>query len=510
MGAEPQEEDWPGAEAWDEVWSEAEAWEGVGGWAEHPGFPEANAAGAGDGSGPAADAGWVGWLVLADQGPGSPLQGSIGLPAAEGLDAAGALAVAASADRVIAWACAVRARALARLEPALAAEPLARPGSQPVRFGGAEAHAMAVAEAATSAAVSEATAARLLHEAADLARAPEVLHALQGGDLSYQHAQAILDQARTLPAAAAGPFARKALARAVTRTGRRRTPAELRSCLRRLREHLHPQTLTARKAAAAAGRGLWLAPEPDGMCTLTARLPAEAAHAIHHGLDVDARTARAAGAPGTLDQLRADALAHRLLARPDGTPAFQPRIALTIPLALALDTQAQGQPEAAELEGYGPIDPATARRLAALAPNWERIFTDPATGAALGVGRTSYRPPAALRRYLAHRDGGCTFPGCTAPPHRCEPDHTTEWQHGGTTDPDNLALLCPKHHALKSLRAWTYHHTTHHHTRQDTTHRTLTWTSPLGHTHTTEPHTPQPPEPPQLEQPPEREQPPPF
>ncbi|MGN6405672.1 hypothetical protein, partial [Sinomonas sp.] len=70
MSAEPQEEDWPGAEAWDEVWSEAEAWEGVGGWAEHPGFPEANA---GDG---AADAGWVGWLVLADQGPGSPLQGS--------------------------------------------------------------------------------------------------------------------------------------------------------------------------------------------------------------------------------------------------------------------------------------------------------------------------------------------------------------------------------------------------------------------------------------------------
>ncbi|WP_138418382.1 HNH endonuclease signature motif containing protein, partial [Sinomonas gamaensis] len=377
-------------------------------------------------------------------------------------------------------------------------------------------------------AVSEATAARLLHEAADLAAAPELLGALQAGDISYQHAKAILDQTRTLPAPHGAAFARKALARAVTRTGRRRTPAELRSCLRRLREHLHPQTLTARKAAAAAGRGVWLAPEPDGMCTLTARLPAEAAHAIHHGLDHDARTARTAGAPGTLDQLRADALAHRLLARPDGAPAFQARIALTIPLTLALGAEqpetagppdaegapdaagvpdAEGAPEAAELEGYGPIDPATARRLAALAPNWERIFADPATGAALGVGRTAYRPPAALRRYLAHRDRGCTFPGCTTPPHRCEPDHTTEWQHGGTTDPHNLALLCPRHHALKSLRAWTYQHTT----DQNTNHHTLTWTSPLGHTHTTEPHTPNPPEPePPQPQPPQHDQPPPF
>jgi hypothetical protein len=71
--------------------------------------------------------------------------------------------------------------------------------------------------------------------------------------------------------------------------------------------------------------------------------------------------------------------------------------------------------DAAELEGYGPIDAATARRLASLAPTWERILTDLATGAALGVGRTGYRPPAALRRYLAHRDRGCIFPGCPAP-----------------------------------------------------------------------------------------------
>ncbi|KHL00944.1 HNH endonuclease, partial [Sinomonas humi] len=205
----------------------------------------------------------------------------------------------------------------------------------------------------------------------------------------------------------------------------------------------------------------------------------------------------AAAEERTLSQLRADALVHRLLGVPDEAfpGPFRPHITLTIPvrtLLAAQSSQAGGpardeetgcdalgcdlaegdrpegpqEPErpqepagpeglvgwvgpvgsgsvgsgSAELEGYGPIDAATARRLAALAPNWDRLFTDWDTGAALGVGRTAYRPPKALRRYLAHRDGGCRFPGCTRPAHACEPDHTTEWQDGGTTDPYNLAI----------------------------------------------------------------------
>ncbi|MCA4135585.1 hypothetical protein LD110_22515, partial [Arthrobacter sp. M4] len=48
-----------------------------------------------------------------------------------------------------------------------------------------------------------------------------------------------------------------------------------------------------------------------------------------------------------------------------------------------------------------------------------------------------------------------------------------------TTDPGNLALLCKKHHALKSIGAWSYRHTS------PTGH--LNWTSPLGRKHTTEP-----------------------
>ena len=76
------------------------------------------------------------------------------------------------------------------------------------------------------------------------------------------------------------------------------------------------------------------------------------------------------------------------------------------------------------------------------------------------------------------RDGTCRFPGCTRPATACEPDHTIEWQDGGTTDAGNLAMLCRRHHALKSIGAWTYKHSS---PTGD-----LTWRSPLGREYNTE------------------------
>ena len=446
---------------------------------------------------------WVPVVMFSPEA-GSPFVGELGIPVASFLNASEALDVAVAADALIAWASAMKIRAVARLAEAIGEEDYGRRDCQPVRFKGEEAHALAVAEVATSTAVSERAAARLVHDAEDLCGPQwETLDALEDGKISPAHASVILEAARSVPAESASSFARAALRRATTRGGRRRTPGELRTCLRKLRERLHPETLRARKKAAGRERGVWFAPEPDGMCTLTAFLPAEAGLAIYTGLDHDARTvkahtvkarggdahgaaepsaaespaATAAAEERTLSQLRADALTQRLLGGTEplgpGAGLFRPEVLLTIPVGLLpedVDSRVgpdgggiaspAGRPAAelppAELEGYGPIDPATARRLAALAPAWHPVYTDAATGRALGVGRKAYRPSQALRRYLAHRDGGCIFPACTIPPPRCEPDHTIEWQDGGTTDPSNLALLCTKHHALKSLGAWTY------------------------------------------------------
>ncbi|WP_242419678.1 HNH endonuclease signature motif containing protein, partial [Frankia sp. CpI1-P] len=37
--------------------------------------------------------------------------------------------------------------------------------------------------------------------------------------------------------------------------------------------------------------------------------------------------------------------------------------------------------------------------------------------------------PPHLRRALAARDRGCTFPGCDRPPSWCEAHHVIHWTH---------------------------------------------------------------------------------
>ena len=447
------------------------------------------------------DDAWIPAVDFTDR-EDSLLAGTVSFPLASFLTADGALRMAESADRLIAWGTAMKLQALARVEEAIGEETPRRHANQPVRFGGEETHALAVAEVSTTCALSEGTAARLLNDAADLTTSHwQVLEAVEVGEISDVHARIILDQARSLPAGQAEKFSAVALRRTRTRQGRRRTPPELRVCLRRLRECFHPESLADRKASAQRERGVWFSPEPDGMCTLTARLAAEAGLAIFNGLDREARQACAQAAevgalPGpcaapdpltvsghrTLSELRADALTHRLLGGFDepGAGAFRAEVVVTIPVGLVLGSGAEGVDalSEAELEGYGPLDAPTARRLAALAPTWLRLFTDYTTGQALGVGRTAYRPPKALRRYLYCRDGNCRFPGCTRQAAACEPDHTIEWQNGGTTDAGNLAMLCRKHHALKSIGAWTY--------RQSSPTGDLKWHSPLGRDYTTE------------------------
>ena len=132
----------------------------------------------------------------------------------------------------------------------------------------------------------------------------------------------------------------------------------------------------------------------------------------------------------------------------------------------------------AELEGYGPIDPETARQLAASAPSFQRILTHPESGVVLSVGRGSYAVPKDLRRWLVLRDETCRFPGCSRSARRSEIDHTVDWQFGSETAHLNLAHLCLSHHHFKHQTAWSY--------TQDA-HGRLEWTSTTGHRYATEP-----------------------
>jgi hypothetical protein len=56
---------------------------------------------------------------------------------------------------------------------------------------------------------------------------------------------------------------------------------------------------------------------------------------------------------------------------------------------------------------------------------------------------------------LAHRDGGCTAPGCDKPPEECEGHHwRMQWAHGGTTTLADGVLICPFHHRRAHQDNW--------------------------------------------------------
>ena len=68
-------------------------------------------------------------------------------------------------------------------------------------------------------------------------------------------------------------------------------------------------------------------------------------------------------------------------------------------------------------------------------------------GEPLNIGRKSRTIPAAIRRALQRRDGGCRFPGCSCR-RFVDAHHIHHWADGGATSMDNLVLLCRRHHRL--------------------------------------------------------------
>jgi hypothetical protein len=75
----------------------------------------------------------------------------------------------------------------------------------------------------------------------------------------------------------------------------------------------------------------------------------------------------------------------------------------------------------------------------------------------LDLGRERRIPTAAQFRALVLRDQHCQFPGCDRPPEWTDAHHLIHWLHRGTTDLDNLVLVCRYHHVKCHEGGWTLH-----------------------------------------------------
>jgi len=336
------------------------------------------------------------------------------------------------------------------------------------------------AELACALRLPERTAERMLGEARALVeRLPATLAALGEGLFSYRHAQTLVDETAGLSTHDTAAVERLALGSAPTQTASR-----FARTVRRLRERRDPTSMIERVATAFAERNVTIEPASDGMAYLTAHLGAVDAAAIHERLTQASMRLHDEGDPRTLTALRADVLVDVLLDR-ESTPeteaargAFHgviPTVVVSVPVQTLL-----GGDEPATLDGIGPIDAATARRLTAEAPGLYRLLTHPHTGAALSLGRSRYQVPDGLRMWLRIRDGSCRFPMCGIRTQRSDIDHTRDWQHGGPTDHGNLAHLSRGHHTLKHHGGWRVEQRRPGH---------LTWTSYLGREYETFPDT---------------------
>ena len=340
------------------------------------------------------------------------------------------------------------------------------------------------AELACALVIPEVTADRLTSDAESLVRdLPDTLVALRAGRIRERHARILVDQLGSLAPEERADVEAAALPLAPTLTA-----AKFERRVRALRERRAPEDQIARHERARDTRDVVLHPEHDGMAWLGALLPAVEAVAIHARLDATARSLRQSGDSRTLAQLRANLFCSVLL-EGEGSgasglaaverscfQAIRPRVIVTVPALTLLDRDS----EPATLEGYGPIDAATARRLASDAPALQRLLTHPHTGAELSLDRTRYRVTDELRTWLRVRDGGCRFPGCGSSARRCDVDHTHDWALDGPTAHDNLAHLCRAHHILKHESSWSVR-------QQADRAGDLEWRSPLGRDYSTEP-----------------------
>jgi hypothetical protein len=136
------------------------------------------------------------------------------------------------------------------------------------------------------------------------------------------------------------------------------------------------------------------------------------------------------------------------------------------------------------------IDPDGLRLLAAAAriglvePGWAAILAEistrlESTPAGPPTGDPAARlPGAALRRWIHIRDRRCQFPGCRAPAHRADTDHSVEHSRGGATTDAGLASACRHDHMLRHDGGWSVEHTAP---------GQLIWISPLGRRYRTRP-----------------------
>jgi hypothetical protein len=276
------------------------------------------------------------------------------------------------------------------------------------------------AEVAAVLQVHERTAQSMLLLARSLVHVfPSTLSLLRQAEFSDRHARVLVEHSHGLAAELIGEYEARLLEFVDLPVSRFDRMA------RKIRADLQPQDLIEKHREALTERRTAVEPAGDGMAWYGAYMSAEYVIGAAASVTGLAKGLMIEGETRTLQQIEADVFRDLLIdaggvtapavegdsvqATPAARRGINPQVSTTVPVLTAMGRS----DEPGLLEGYGPIDADTARRIAGEAPGWIRILTDPEDGAVTSFGRTTYKVPKQLRRSLQARDEVCRFVGCT-------------------------------------------------------------------------------------------------
>ncbi|RJQ75779.1 HNH endonuclease [Pseudonocardiaceae bacterium YIM PH 21723] len=294
---------------------------------------------------------------------------------------------------------------------------------------------------------------------------PCTQEALASGGIDLAKAQMLHSLTKPLDSELAGLVEEKVLP-----TAHELSNSEMRALGERYIQELDPHGAQERHERRKKDRSFTVSSKPDGMGELRLYSTAPEVQAAYQAIDQQVRNTRTTDDERTQDQARADLAAAVLTAGGAGSEGFapvDPKIVITIPKDVIEGKQEHG----AEMQGHGAILGSMARQMAATAPTWLRMITDPMTGVGIDFSRKGYRLSQAERNFLIARHKTCRFPNCQAPAVASDLDHREQYQHCKITRGRDMAPLCRRHHILKDQHHWSY---------EILPNGDLLWTSPRG------------------------------
>jgi hypothetical protein len=230
---------------------------------------------------------------------------------------------------------------------------------------------------------------------------------------------------------------------ALLEKARENSPGKFHHICRHYRHAADPKGYAAEQAEQVENRSLSLSTWEDGSLLINGVLDPIGGAAVRTALEP---LARKSGVHDDRDRERrlADALVELALGREQRA---QIQVTSSVETLLGL----VGAP-AAEMEFSLPVSSKTVERLACNSSITRILLGSESTVIDVGRSKRVVSGPAA--RALRARDGACRWPRCDRPASWSAAHHVVHWIRGGTTDLDNLVLLCHRHHWMVHEGNW--------------------------------------------------------